>query len=156
VSQAVPPTGRVLGIDPGSRRIGVAISDADRTLATPLEVVTRDRDPATHRRRIAALAAEWEAVGLVVGLPRTLAGDEGAAAEAARTEAAALGDATGLPVAFYDERLTTVTADRSLASAGLDAKERRGRVDMVAATVLLQGWLERRPPPADTETDPHE
>jgi putative Holliday junction resolvase len=86
---------------------------------------------------------EWEVVGLVVGLPRQLDGGEGAAAEAARAEAAALHDLTDLPVALYDERLTTVQADRALADAQLDGRGRRRRVDMVAAAVLLQAWLDQ-------------
>jgi putative holliday junction resolvase len=159
---ALPPAGRLLAIDPGTRRVGVALSDGDRRLATPLEVVARTADPSVHRRRIAALAEEWEAVGLVVGLPRQLDGREGPAAEAARSEAAALHDLTGLPVALYDERLTTVQAERALAGAQLDGRGRRRRVDMVAAAVLLQGWLDAQrttgEPPGiatpDTETSP--
>lgn len=148
------PRGRVLGIDPGSKRIGVAVSDSDQRVATPLEVVARTRDDAAHRRRVAALAEEWEVVGLVVGLPVGLDGTEGVAAEAARAEAAALGDSTGLPVAFYDERFTSVTAERALDEAGVTQQARRGRVDMLAAAILLQGWLDasiRDPQPG---TDP--
>jgi putative Holliday junction resolvase len=150
---ALPP-GRVLGIDLGTRRVGVAVSDSDRRVATPLEVVGRTRDVGEHRRRVAALAAEWEVVGLVVGLPLGLDGAEGAAAQAARVEATALGDSTGLPVAFYDERFTSVTAERALDEAGVSQQARRGRVDMLAAAVLLQGWLDaslRDPQPG---TDP--
>lgn len=151
---AIPSAGRVLGIDPGSRRVGVAVSDGDHRLATPLVVVPRTKDPTAHRRAIAELAREWEAVGLVIGLPRQLDGREGVAAEAARAEAAALHDLTGLPVALYDERLTTVEAERSLASAQVASRDRRRRVDMVAAAVLLQGWLDAQLPPPDTETSP--
>lgn len=136
--------GRVFGIDPGSRRVGVAVSDAGRTVATPLEVVTRAKDPEVHRRRIAALAQEWEATLLVVGLPRSLDGTLGPAARAALAEAEALGDATGLPVQTYDERFTTVTAEQALREGGRSASERRAKVDMVAATVLLQAWLDHR------------
>jgi putative Holliday junction resolvase len=153
---ALPASGRLLAIDPGTRRVGVALSDAERRLATPLEVVARTNDPAVHRRRIAALAEEWEVVGLVVGLPRQLDGREGPAADAARAEAAALHDLTGLPVALYDERFTTVQAERALAGAQLDGRGRRRRVDMVAAAVLLQGWLDASHPAEDDnpETSP--
>ena len=130
------------------------MSDSDRRVATPLEVVSRTRDAGAHRRRVAALAAEWEVVGLVVGLPVGLDGTEGAAAEAARAEAAALGDSTGLPVAFYDERFTSVTAERALDEAGVSQQARRGRVDMLAATVLLQGWLDATLRAPDPGTDP--
>jgi putative Holliday junction resolvase len=144
----------VLGIDPGTKRVGVAVSDTDRRVATPLEVVERTRDLTAHRRRIARLAEEWEAVGLVVGLPIGLDGTEGAAAEAARLEAGALGDSTGLPVAFYDERFTSVTAERALDEARVSQRARRGRVDMLAAAVLLQGWLDASLRDPDPGTHP--
>jgi putative Holliday junction resolvase len=147
VSDALPARGRLLGIDPGTRRIGVAVSDEDRTLATPIEVVPRTGNGTDHRRRIAAIAGEWEAVGLVVGLPRHLDGREGTSAVFARAEGEALGDTTGLPVAFYDERLTSVMAERSLTASGVPASKQRGKVDMLAAAVLLQAFLD-----ATTET----
>jgi putative Holliday junction resolvase len=141
VAGGIPRQGRVLGIDPGERRIGIAVSNEDRTVATPLEVVTVT-EAFDHRRRIGAIAAEWEVVGLVVGLPRHLDGREGTSAEAARAEGDALGDTTGLPVAFYDERLTSVTAERSLTASGVPASKQRGKVDMLAAAVLLQAFLD--------------
>jgi putative Holliday junction resolvase len=106
-------------------------------------VVRRSGDAAGDRRRIAALAREWEIEGLVVGLPLSLDGTVGRAAAAAVTEARALGDATSLPVATYDERLTTVTAEQRLVEQGLDARQRRAVVDQVAAAVMLQAWLDR-------------
>lgn len=131
-----------MGIDPGTKRIGIAITDSDRRLATPLQVVERTRDLAAHRRQIAALAAEWEVTLLVVGMPLSLDGSRGASAVAAQEEADALGDATGLPVETYDERFTTVTAERALAEAQVSGRDRRGRIDMSAAAVLLQAWLD--------------
>ena len=135
-------SGRVRGIDLGSRRIGVAVSDSERRVATPDVVVERLSDPAHHRRAIVGLAEEWQATLLVVGMPTSLDGSEGPAARAARLEAAALGDAIGLPVETYDERFTTVTAERALREQGLDAPARRKVVDKVAAAVLLQAWLD--------------
>jgi putative holliday junction resolvase len=146
-----PSQGRVLGIDPGTRRIGVAVSDEARRVATPLEVVERHRDDSLHRRRIADLAREWEVGGLVVGLPRSLDGNEGPAARSARVEGTALQELVGLPVCFYDERLTTVIAEQSLAAAGVPGSGRRARVDMVAATVLLQAWLDHQRATASDE-----
>lgn len=134
--------GRVLGIDLGERRIGVAVSDAARRVATPLVVVERTRDAARHRRAVAELVAEWEATLVVVGLPVSLDGTEGPAAAAAREEMAALADCVGVPVTPYDERLTTVTAHRDLSRSGLGGRQRRDVVDMVAASVLLQAWLD--------------
>lgn len=140
-----PSPGRVLGIDLGQRRIGLAISDPDRTVASPDRVVTRAGDLARDRRAIADVAAEWEATLIVVGLPLSLDGTDGPAATAARAEATAIGEVTGLPVETYDERFTTVTAQRSLAEQNVRGKDRRKVIDMVAAAVLLQAWLDRRP-----------
>jgi putative Holliday junction resolvase len=134
--------GRVVGIDLGAKRIGVAISDGARTVATPIEVVARAKDPAVHRRKLAAIVAEWEATAVVVGLPLSLSGAAGPAAEAALVEVEALRAVLGVPVHVHDERLSTVTAERSLAAQGLDARARREVVDKVAAAVVLQAWLE--------------
>jgi putative Holliday junction resolvase len=135
---------RALGLDLGSKRIGVAIADSAGRVATPYEVVARSGDRARDHRRIAELAAEAEAGQLVVGLPLSLDGSIGPAAEAALAEADELAAATGLPVATWDERLTTVTADRSLQVMGRRAPERRKVVDKVAAAVMLQAWLDQR------------
>ena len=133
---------RALGLDLGSKRIGVAVADSGGTLATPYEVVARSGDRARDHRRIAELAAETEAAQLVVGLPLSLDGSEGPAAQAALAEVEELRAATGLPVDTWDERLTTVTADQQLAH--LDGRARRAVVDKVAAAVMLQGWLDHR------------
>ncbi len=135
---------RALGIDLGSRRIGVALSDSAGTVATPYEVVARSGDRARDHRRIAELASEADAIALVVGLPLSLDGSDGPAATAARAEAAELAEATGLAVELWDERLTTVTADRQLVALDLDARARRRVVDKVAASILLQAWLDHR------------
>jgi putative Holliday junction resolvase len=135
--------GRVIGLDLGSSRIGVAVSDSDRTVATPIEVVTRSRDAAAHRTRLAAIVAEWEATLVVVGLPLSLSGQVGPAAKAALAEVDALRATLGVPVETYDERLSTVTAERSLMEQSLRAPARRRVVDKVAAAVVLQAWLDR-------------
>ena len=135
---------RALGIDLGSKRIGVAVSDTDGVLATPLEVVARSGDRGRDHRRLLALADEWEVEILVVGLPLSLDGSTGPAARGVLEEVAVLADLSPVPVDTYDERLTTVTAQRQLADAELDGRARRQVVDMVAAAVLLQGWLDRQ------------
>ncbi len=135
---------RALGIDLGTKRIGVALANSEGTVATPYEVVTRSRDRAGDHRRIAALAAETGAEALVVGLPLSLDGSVGSAASAAQAEAAELAAATGLPVELWDERLTTVSAERDLKALDLNAQARRRVVDKVAATVMLQAWLDHR------------
>jgi putative Holliday junction resolvase len=135
---------RALGIDLGSKRIGVALSDSAGSMATPFEVVPRSGDRARDHRRIADLAAEAEAEVLVVGLPLSLDGTDGPAATAARAEALELAAATGLAVELWDERLTTVSADRQLLALDLDAPARRKVVDKVAASIMLQAWLDHR------------
>ena len=139
-----PSPGRVLGIDLGTRRVGVAVSDPDRAVASPDQVIQRSGDPERDRRAIAAVAAEWEATLLVVGLPLSLDGSDGPAATAARIEAGKLAEATGLPVETYDERFTTVSAQRSLDEQNVRGPDRRKVIDMVAAAVLLQAWLDSR------------
>lgn len=135
---------RALGIDLGTKRIGVALANSEGTLATPYEVVARSGDRARDHRAIAALAEETGAEALVVGLPLSLDGRLGAAASSALAEADELADATGLPVEMWDERLTTVSADRDLMALDLGAAARRRVVDKVAASVMLQAWLDHR------------
>ena len=135
------PPPRVLGLDLGTRRVGVAVSAGN--LATPYSVLERSEDRATDHAAIAALVDELGAERVVVGLPLSLDGKMGPAARAAADEAEVLGDVLGVPVETYDERLTTVTADRSLSSLGLSGQARRRVVDKVAAAVMLQAWLDR-------------
>lgn len=120
----------------------MALSDPDGLIATPLQTVPRDVDGGTDVATIAALVAEYEAVGVVVGLPRTLAGREGPAAEAARVFVAALEPALAVPVELSDERLTTVVATRQLRESGRKGRKQRAVVDQVAAVGILQGWLD--------------
>jgi putative Holliday junction resolvase len=143
-AQQDPGRGRRLGIDVGSVRIGVAVSDPDGVLATPVETVRRDRT-GKHLRRLAALAAEFEAVEVVVGLPRTLADRIGPSARDATELAEALaGRVAPTPVRLADERLTTVSAQRSLREAGVRARDQRAVIDQAAAVAILQGWLDQR------------
>lgn len=135
---------RALGIDLGTKRIGVALSDSAGSMATPYEVVPRSGDRARDHRRIGALAEEAGAKYLVVGLPLSLDGSVGRAAQGALAEADELAMATGLPVEMWDERLTTVTADRDLMALDMRADARRRVVDKVAAAVMLQAWLDHR------------
>lgn len=135
---------RVVGLDLGSKRIGVAISDASATIATPFTVIHRAKRRADDHRAIAALVAEEEAEIVVVGLPLSLSGEHGPAARAAVAEAEALATVVPVPVETYDERLTTVTADAALMEFRMRAEARRRVVDKVAAAVMLQSWLDAR------------
>jgi putative Holliday junction resolvase len=126
----------------GSVRIGVAVSDPDGILATPLETVRRD---GTHVRRLVQLVTELPAVEVIVGLPRTLAAKTGPSARDAMALADTLARRVApVPVRLADERLTTVSAQRSLRAAGVRAKAQRAVIDQAAAVAILQGWLDRR------------
>lgn len=133
---------RALGIDLGSKRIGLAVSDRGGVLASPLTTVERTRDTEAVHRRLATIVADEEVEVVVVGLPRSLDGSTGPAAAAAEREAAALADVLPVPVVTHDERLTTVTAHQQLRAAGVDGRRRRQIVDQQAAVVLLQSWLD--------------
>lgn len=137
-----PADRRTIGLDLGSRRIGVALCDSGGRLATPYEVVARSGDPARDHREIARLVAEAEAVRVVVGLPRALDGTVGIAADGVLAEVAQLRAVLGVPVHTWDERLTTVTANRSLREAGVAGPKRRKVIDQLAAAVILQAWLD--------------
>jgi putative Holliday junction resolvase len=133
-----------LGIDVGSVRIGVACSDPDGILATPVETVRRERS-GRHLRRLAALAAELDVVEVIVGLPRTLADRTGPAAIQAIELAEALGQLIApIPVRLADERFTTVSAQRSLRAAGVRSRQQRAVIDQAAAVAILQSWLDQR------------
>ncbi len=139
---------RAIGIDLGSKRIGVAVSDSKGSLAMPIEVVERQGDRRREHRELADLASEWEAEIVVVGVPYNMDGSLGVAAKKCLREAAALGEALGLEVVPYDERLTTVSADRFLMQQEMKADARRRVVDKVAAAVMLQSWLDAGMPRA--------
>lgn len=135
---------RALGIDLGTKRIGVAVSDLTGTIANPLVVIERSKSWRHDLNRIVALATDEEAECIVVGMPYELSGKVGPAARGARSQAEALATLTDVPVELFDERLTTVTAHRALAEGGVDGRRRRGLVDKVAAAVMLQAWLDAR------------
>lgn len=139
-----PPGVRALGIDLGSKRIGVAVSDISGTVASALTTVHRSSSRRHDHAEIAKLVRDEEAELVVVGLPLSLDGTKGPAARSAETEAGLLASVVGVPVAMYDERFTTVTAERGMLEAGLDARQRRKVVDKVAAAVMLQAWLDHR------------
>ena len=139
-----PGRGRRVGVDVGSVRIGVAVSDPDGILATPVETVRRDKTD-RHLRRLTQLIGEVEAVEVVVGLPRTLADRTGPSAQDAIELAEDLGRRVApTPVRMADERLTTVTAQRSLREAGVRARGQKAMIDQAAAVGILQSWLDQR------------
>jgi putative Holliday junction resolvase len=145
--------GRLLGVDYGSRRVGLAVSDPERKIASPLATYvrrTRDQDGSFFKQ----LAADQEIVELVVGLPVHLSGDEGAKAAEARAFGKWLAEITERAVVYWDERYTTVEAEEHLWSAGLTHKQRKARRDQVAAQVILQTYIDAGCP-HDAKVQPH-
>jgi len=143
-----PGRGRRLGVDVGSVRIGVSCSDPDGLLATPVQTVRRHAS-GSHLRRLADLAEEFDVVEVVVGLPRTLADRTGSAAQDAIAVADDLARMLAkrnrrAPVRLADERLSTVSAARSLQAAGVRSKRQRSVIDQAAAVTILQSWLDQR------------
>lgn len=138
------PQGRVIGLDLGSRRIGVAVTDAGQTLATPAVTIGRAAGRDTDHAAIAGVVEEYGAVGLVVGLPISLSGDVGPAALAVLQEVEELRSSMAVEVETVDERMTTVAAAGSMRGAGLGSRRRRKVIDQAAAAELLQTWVERR------------
>ena len=135
---------RCLGLDLGSKRIGVALCDPDERVATPLTVVQRGASRKDDHAKIRALVAEYEAQAVVVGLPLNLNSKVTAAAESAIQETEQLRAVLEVPVHLHDERLTTKTADRSLMELEMKADARRRVVDKVAAAVMLQSFIDHR------------
>ncbi|MGI8426946.1 MAG: Holliday junction resolvase RuvX [Actinomycetota bacterium] len=132
----------VLAIDPGSVRVGVAVSDPTGKIALPVSVITRVGN--SHIKQLEKIARERAVDEIVVGLPKTLKGTEGPAADAARSFADELHKRLGLPVHLFDERLTTLDAHAALRSAGVKGERQGSVVDKVAATLLLQAFLDAR------------
>ena len=138
---ALCPAGGLLGLDPGRRAIGVAGSDATRRMATPLETLRRSAWP-RDLERLQRLADARAAAGLVVGLPLNMDGSEGPQARAAGRMARALARGLGLPALLWDERLSSFEAEERMRAQGLGWRERAGRIDAVAASVILEDALE--------------
>lgn len=134
---------RILAIDPGTVRLGLALSDPSGKIAQPLSVLAR-RSEAEDLKALAELVERYEVGLVVIGLPRLMDGRIDAAAQEAQTFGAHVAQATGRPVAYWDERLTSVAAERFLIEQGKRRSKRRQEIDRVAATLLLQGYLDYR------------
>ena len=138
-------TGRLLGVDYGTRRVGLAICDPDRMIASPLETYER-KDSDTDGAHFKSVITSEKVVAVVVGLPMHTDGREGVKAQEARAYGAWLKGVTDLPVVFWDERFTTVHAESALWNAGLSHQKRKDRRDRVAAQMMLQSYLEAKCP----------
>lgn len=139
--------GRILGVDYGERRVGLAVSDPTGMIAQPLPTLVRRAGKRPPVRAVADVAHTWQVSAIVLGLPLTLEGDESDWTRAIRAFGEKLSDRTGLPVHFVDERMTSVRAERSVRSLGLRRTQRedKKRVDAAAAVLILQSFLDRAP-----------
>jgi putative Holliday junction resolvase len=151
-----PTDGRLLGLDFGTVRIGVAISTPEQTIASPMEIYTR-RSERLDTTYFQSLVKENRVVGAVVGLPMHVSGEEGTSAQLAREFGAWFTSITNLPVTYWDERYTSSVAADILRDAGVARSKRKQRLDMLAAQILLQSYLDeqirRREPPYIPEED---
>ncbi len=139
---ALPTGARLIGVDVGTKTLGLALSDVSRTIASGLETIRRTKFKA-DATRLVALVQEHKVGGLVIGLPIGLDGSTGPRAQASRSFARLIGPLTGVPVLMWDERLTTAEAERLLIEADASRKRRAEVIDKMAATLILQGALDR-------------
>jgi putative Holliday junction resolvase len=137
-----PATGALMGLDLGTKTIGLAVSNPERTLATPLSTIRRKKFT-TDAEQLLALATERKVTGLIIGLPLNMDGSEGPRAQATRAFVRNLGGKTDLPIAFWDERLSTAAAERELISLDTSRAKRAEVIDEMAASYILQGALDR-------------
>ncbi|WP_306754010.1 Holliday junction resolvase RuvX [Paracoccus actinidiae] len=139
---ALPPVGAIAGLDLGTKTIGVAVSDGLRQVASPLTVIRRQKFT-LDAAELLAIAKDRRLVGLILGLPRNMDGSEGPRAQSTRAFARNLSNLTEMPIGFWDERLSTVAAERALLEADTSRKRRAEVIDQVAAGYILQGALDR-------------
>lgn len=139
---ALPPNRAIAGLDLGDKTIGVALSDLRRQVATPIEVIRREKFTIDAGKLLALLAAR-EAAGIVLGLPLNMDGSVGPRVQATQAFARNLEKLTALPICYWDERLSTVAAERALLEADTSRKRRKEVIDQVAAGYILQGALDR-------------
>ena len=142
LAAALPLHGGLMGLDLGTKTIGVAVSDPLRRVASPLETVRRLKF-STDAARLLEIAGKRRLVGIVLGLPRNMDGSEGPRCQSARAFGRNLAALTPLPIGFWDERLSTVAAERALLEADTSRKRRAEVIDHVAAGIILQGLLDR-------------
>lgn len=139
---AIGPSGALLGLDPGTKTIGVAVCDERRSLASPLETITRTK-LRNDLDRLRHFIEERDATGIILGMPVNMDGSSGPRAQSVRAFSRSIEDAFGLPVLHWDERLSTVTAQQNMIASGLNRKTRAKRIDAMAAAEILQTALDR-------------
>ncbi|MEW4488050.1 Holliday junction resolvase RuvX [Thalassoglobus sp. JC818] len=142
-SEDFPQTGKLLGVDYGTKRVGVAVSTPDQKIASPLEILTRQNER-HDAKYFQELVSEYRISALVVGLPIHVNGTEGQKAQEAREYGGWLAQLTGLPVKYWDERYTSVAAEDYMIGIDFTRKQRKRRMDMVAAQIMLQAYLDHQ------------
>ncbi len=142
MAAVLPPMQALMGLDLGTKTIGVAVSDRLRTVATPIETVKRKKF-GVDAKRLIEIAADRSIAGIILGLPRNMDGSEGPRAQSTRAFARNLAPLVSVPISFWDERLSTVAAERALLEADTSRKRRAEVIDHVAASYILQGVLDR-------------
>lgn len=155
-SPDIPERGRLLGIDYGTRRIGVAVTDVFQEISSPLHNYNCSSDVA-DAQFFRKLCEEYEVAGLIFGLPVHMSGDESKKSKEARQFAAWLGKVVGRPIDFHDERYSSVQAESMLLQADLNSRQRKSRIDKLAAQIILQGWMDRRTAeksPSESQSEP--
>ena len=159
MANPLPPEGRLAGVDFGTVRIGIALTDPERILASPWETYLR-RTLAEDESYFRALAQDEGIVGWVIGMPIHLSGEESKKSREAEAFGHWLGGITGLPVTYFDERFSSTFARQALGGSGLSRKRKKQRIDQVAAQIILSGYLEWQANQAQWEAhsaaDPHE
>ncbi len=144
-NEILPPQGRLLGVDFGTKRVGIALCTPDRTMAGPLEIYER-RNERLDARYFRELLEEYRFCGIVVGLPIHVHGGESQKSREAQVYGKWLHEVTGLPVVYWDERYTSAVAEDFLLAADLTRKQRKKRIDKVAAQIILQAFLDAHRP----------
>ncbi|WP_323784698.1 Holliday junction resolvase RuvX [Thalassovita sp.] len=142
LAAALPDHAPVIGLDLGDKTIGVALSDTLRTIASPVETIRRKKF-GVDAERLLQIATDRQVGGIVLGLPRNMDGSEGPRCQSTRAFARNLSRLTDLPIGYWDERLSTVAAERALIEADTSRAKRAGKIDNVAASFILQGFLDR-------------
>lgn len=139
----LPESGPLIGVDPGSKTLGIAASDALRLIASPVETIQRGKKFAPSLQKLMEIIDERKAVGLIIGLPLNMDGSEGPRAQSTRALAKNIASATDIPIAFFDERLSSAQAERGMLEADLSRARRSELIDASAASLILQTALDR-------------
>ncbi|QDT62934.1 Putative Holliday junction resolvase [Calycomorphotria hydatis] len=147
----MPERGRLLGIDYGTVRVGLAVSDLDQGIAAPVDTLQRSNKQADERK-LREVLEDYTVIGVVIGLPLHMGGEESQKSREARSFGHWMHELFGIPITFWDERCTSAVAEEHLLAAGFTSKQRKARIDKLAAQIMLQAYLDRKPRVLEGET----